>query len=82
MVLCSTDVTHTTEYTVRRTLACFGVGPLLLLSLLAAPVAAQNRSGDFGLGIIVGDPTGVVVKYFASEAVAFDAAIGGRYWFE
>lgn len=45
----------------------------------AAPASAQSlahRGGDFGLGLIIGDPTGVNGKYFLSSELAIDGAIG------
>ena len=51
--------------------------PVLLL-IAASPSAAraQPAGGDFGLGIIIGDPTGLSGKGFVSETNAIDFAVG------
>ena len=52
--------------------------PLLLACLLAwdaRPVQAQD-SREFGLGLIIGDPTGLSLKYFVSPEFAVDGAVG------
>lgn len=46
-----------------------------LFALDAAGARAQS-SGDFGLGIIIGDPTGVSGKYLLSPDHAIDGAVG------
>jgi hypothetical protein len=58
---------------VRRTvIAC-----LLALGLVAAaPRPARASAGDFGLGLILGDPTGLSGKYFISRTSAVDFAVG------
>jgi len=38
--------------------------------------ARASDSGDFGLGLIVGDPTGASAKYFLSSVNAIDGAVG------
>ena len=55
--------------------------PLLLVlsslfSLALAPSAHAQRGGDFGLGLIIGDPTGLSGKGFVSETNAIDFAVG------
>lgn len=37
---------------------------------------AKAAGGDFGLGIIVGEPTGFVGKYYLSNRNAIDGAVG------
>jgi hypothetical protein len=57
-----------------------GVGLLASVLLFAAcwwapaPASAQQR--DFGLGLIIGDPTGLSLKGFLSENTAIDGAVG------
>ena len=53
-------------------------GCLLAAALwLAMPARAEATDpGGFGLGLIVGDPTGVSMKGFLSQDVAIDGAIG------
>jgi hypothetical protein len=62
--------------------------PLRLLALLLVALGAlvpggaaaqdQNRYGDrdFGLGLIIGDPTGVSMKGWLSAEMAIDGAVG------
>ena len=47
---------------------------LLILSLLSAPAFAQHR--EVGLGIMVGDPTGLSAKYWTERDRAFDFGVG------
>lgn len=54
---------------------------LLCLAIHAAPNTASAQSvshggGDFGLGLIIGDPTGINGKYFLSPEMAIDGSIG------
>ncbi|UCH82722.1 MAG: hypothetical protein JSW50_09590 [Candidatus Latescibacterota bacterium] len=44
---------------------------VIAISILAGAAAAQ---GTFGLGIIVGEPTGISAKWWLSERSAIDAA--------
>jgi hypothetical protein len=46
---------------------------LALLALLAAPPAANNR--PFGLGVILGEPSGISAKYFLDQRHALDLAL-------
>ncbi len=48
---------------------------LLLTLVFAAHASAQNRG--FGLGIMIGEPTGITGKYWVSERNAID---GGLAW--
>ncbi|MGQ9800815.1 MAG: hypothetical protein ACUVRL_04020 [Candidatus Saccharicenans sp.] len=45
---------------------------LLLVSFLVVPGQAQEKK--FGLGIILGEPTGLIAKYWTSRTTAFDIA--------
>lgn len=58
-------------------LAWLGMIAVLLAaqSLDPSPGAAQSDR-DFGLGLIIGDPTGVSMKGFLSEDTAIDGAVG------
>ena len=49
--------------------------PALFLLLASAPARA-DKGGDFGLGLIIGDPTGLSGKGFVSETNAIDFAVG------
>ena len=46
-----------------------------MLVLLVAPSAALAAGGPFGLGVIVGEPTGLSGKVFLSERNAIDFAV-------
>ncbi|MCH8495173.1 MAG: hypothetical protein LAT57_06010 [Balneolales bacterium] len=48
--------------------------PIVAIALLAGPqqTQAQTSNGDFGLGVILGEPTGVSAKLFLGESRAFD----------
>jgi hypothetical protein len=50
---------------------------IVVFSFVAAASSARaQRGGDFGLGIIIGDPTGLSGKGFVSETNAIDFAVG------
>jgi hypothetical protein len=46
------------------------------LTVVAAPRSARAEGGNFGLGLIIGSPTGLSLKYYLSKGHAFDAAVG------
>jgi hypothetical protein len=62
------------------------IGLTTLLSALAVLLAAPARAGEhvtevgygrqFGLGLVVGDPTGITGKAWVSQTNAIDAAVG------
>jgi hypothetical protein len=47
---------------------------LLLVLILAKPIAAQDHG--FGMGLILGEPTGLSAKYWTSNENAFDFGLG------
>lgn len=49
---------------------------LVCLLALAGPARAQQEKGVFGAGLIVGEPTGVSVKYYLANDTAVDGALG------
>jgi hypothetical protein len=51
----------------------------LVLAVTAPSASAQadEEKGAFGLGLIVGEPTGVSAKLYLSDDQAVDAAVGG-----
>lgn len=49
---------------------------LLLLIIAPSPARAESK-GVFGAGLIVGEPTGLSVKYYLGNDTAIDGAIGG-----
>jgi hypothetical protein len=50
----------------------------VLVAALSAPRLARAQGGNFGLGIIIGSPTGLSAKYYLTEGKghAIDAALG------
>jgi hypothetical protein len=47
---------------------------LLLVLVLSLSVSTMAQTKKFGLGIILGEPTGVIFKYWTSPTTAFDVA--------
>ncbi|MGB9836316.1 MAG: BAPKO_0422 family outer member beta-barrel protein [Candidatus Saccharicenans sp.] len=45
-----------------------------LVFLLSLSVSSRAQEKKFGLGIILGEPTGVIFKYWTSRTTAFDIA--------
>jgi len=59
---------------------------VLALLLLALPQDARADRGDFGVGLIVGRPTGLTGEYWLSDRTAIDMALGldlfdGRHFY-
>jgi hypothetical protein len=50
---------------------------LSLTVTVGARTAAAEEKGAFGLGLILGEPTGIAAKLYLTDDTAFDAAIGG-----
>lgn len=42
--------------------------------------AQSGRSGNFGFGLMGGEPSGITIKYYTSGENAFDAYIGSSYF--
>jgi hypothetical protein len=40
------------------------------------PAYSSDMAGKFGVGLIIGEPTGASVKYFLNDTIAVDAAAG------
>ncbi len=53
------------------------VTTLLLLVFNINPASAQNTDGKLGVGIMIGEPTGISLKYWQSQRNAID---GGLAW--
>lgn len=49
---------------------------LLVPTSAQAQGSVSRRGGEFGLGLIIGDPTGISGKYFLSQELAIDGALG------
>lgn len=48
---------------------------LACLAAFAGPASAQQEKGVFGAGLIVGEPTGVSLKYYLANDTAVDGAV-------
>ena len=58
-------------------MSCRLLAALLATAIFASPAMAQEEKGLFGLGLIIGEPTGISAKYYLSDDTAIDAAVGG-----
>jgi hypothetical protein len=53
---------------------------LLVLVIAFLPGRAEaEEKGVFGAGLIIGEPTGLSVKYYLGDDTAIDGAIGGAF---
>lgn len=52
---------------------------ILILCAAFLSTNASAQKGDFGMGIILGNPTSVSVKYWTGKVTAIDASLGYRY---
>lgn len=50
---------------------------LVIVAGAGSPALAQDEKGAFGLGLIVGEPTGLSAKLYLSDDQAIAAAVGG-----
>ena len=50
-----------------------------LLAALAASPAHAEEKGVFGAGLVVGEPTGISLKYYLGDDTAIDAGIGAAF---
>jgi hypothetical protein len=55
---------------------CLAVVAIACSALTLAPRTARAEGGPFGLGIIVGQPTGVTAAYRLGDRTAIDGALG------
>ena len=46
--------------------------PAFIFAFGAINANAQTNAGDFGIGVIIGEPTGISAKYYAGGNHAFD----------
>jgi len=51
----------------------------IITLLLAAASANARTQDDFGIGIILGEPTGLSLKYWIDEEIAVDGALAWSY---
>ena len=52
---------------------------LLFTFAVVFEVQAQSRPGDFEIGFVVGEPTGVSAKFWQSDLSAFDAVMAWSF---
>jgi len=45
----------------------------------ASPASAEDEKGALGVGLILGEPTGISAKLYLSDDTAVDAAAGGAF---
>lgn len=62
-----------------KSFAAFVVGGLLLVATFSTSVARADGPGPFGVGIIVGDPTGLSGNYRLSSLRSIDAALAWSF---
>ena len=51
----------------------------IIMLLLAAASANARTQDDFGVGVIIGEPTGLSLKYWLDEDYAIDGAVAWSY---
>lgn len=59
-----------------------GIFLTILLSFTLAiltEVQAQSRPGDFEVGFVVGEPTGISLKYWQTDLTAFDGVLAWSF---
>lgn len=52
---------------------------ILMLAAILFPGAAKAQDNDFGLGIILGEPTGISLKYWVGSNAAIDGAVAWSF---
>lgn len=79
--ICSKS-SHTPMARRRLSSALVVVFTLSLLSFTAREASASGigNSNNFGLGFILGQPTGISIKYFFAQEHAINAAVGVGWW--
>jgi hypothetical protein len=53
---------------------------LLIITFCSALSFSQAQDRNFGLGLILGEPTGISFKYYVSADRAIDGALAWRLW--
>jgi hypothetical protein len=53
---------------------------LLIITFCSAFSISQAQDRNFGLGLIIGEPTGISFKYYVSADRAIDGALAWRLW--
>jgi len=57
----------------------FSLLSVVLVSNLLSRTARAEEKGVFGVGLLVGEPTGVSLKYYLGDDKAIDAGLGGAF---
>jgi hypothetical protein len=52
---------------------------ILSLNMVLLSISAFSQKGDFGMGVVLGNPTSLSVKYWTGDVTAIDASLGYRY---
>ncbi len=52
---------------------------ILMLAAILFPGTAKAQDNDFGLGIILGEPTGISLKYWVGSTAAIDGAVAWSF---
>ncbi len=53
---------------------------LLVLAIVLLPGRAEaEEKGVLGVGLIIGEPTGISMKYYLGDDTAIDGAVGGAF---
>lgn len=52
---------------------------ILTLVMVFLSIHTFSQKGDFGLGVILGNPTSLSLKYWTGQVTAIDASLGYRY---
>ncbi|MDX2432755.1 MAG: hypothetical protein QNK35_17590 [Bacteroides sp.] len=52
---------------------------ILTLLMVFLSIHTYSQKGDFGLGVILGNPTSLSLKYWTGQVTAIDASLGYRY---
>lgn len=71
----SLDLRYYRSVTTSRTLF-FALAVVVLSLFSTAASASSSRSGDFGVGLVVGEPTGLTVQFRLARMHALDLAVG------
>ncbi len=51
----------------------------IIVLLLAVASANAGTQDDYGIGVIIGEPTGLSLKYWLDEEIAIDGAVAWSY---
>jgi hypothetical protein len=63
----------------KKLFAIFVLGSSILTAPAYAADAVAGQAGDFGVGVILGSPTGLSAKYWLSRITAIDGAVAWHF---